>query len=93
MMRLAPSSTNSQPWRSIVKGDIVHFYSKGAETVHMVDVGIGMSHFDMTERYRDYAPLVQRQIKSPRGSGITDLHSLLSASITEDIAISYHISE
>ncbi len=54
MMRLAPSSTNSQPWRSIVKGDIVHFYSKGAETVHMVDVGIGMSHFDMTERYRDY---------------------------------------
>lgn len=55
MMRLAPSSTNSQPWRAVIKGDTVHFYCKGAGKVHMIDMGIGMSHFDMTERYRDQA--------------------------------------
>lgn len=53
MMRLAPSSTNSQPWRAVIKGDTVHFYCKDAGRVHMLDMGIGMCHFDMTERYRD----------------------------------------
>ncbi|MCM1450500.1 MAG: nitroreductase family protein [Clostridiales bacterium] len=53
MMRLAPSSTNSQPWRAVIKGDTVHFYSKGESKNHMIDMGIGFSHFDMTERYRD----------------------------------------
>lgn len=54
MLRLAPSSTNSQPWRAIVKGDTVHFYTTKTDKVHGVDMGIGMSHFDMTERYRNY---------------------------------------
>lgn len=55
MMRLAPSSTNSQPWRAVIKGDTVHFYCKDAGRVHMMDMGIGMCHFYMTERYRDIA--------------------------------------
>lgn len=53
MMRLAPSSINSQPWRAVIKGDTVHFYCKNAGKLHMLDIGIGMCHFDMTERYRD----------------------------------------
>jgi len=52
MMRLAPSSTNSQPWRALIDGDAVHFYCKDATRVHMIDMGIGMCHFDMTGRYR-----------------------------------------
>ncbi len=55
MMRLAPSSVNSQPWRAVITGDTVHFYCKDANRVHMLDMGIGMSHFYMAERYRDTA--------------------------------------
>lgn len=55
MLRLAPSSTNSQPWRAIIKGDTVHFFTTKTDKVHGVDMGIGMSHFDMTERYRGHS--------------------------------------
>lgn len=55
MMRLAPSSLNSQPWRAVVDGPTVHFYCKDAEKSHLIDMGIGMSHFDLTERYRGHS--------------------------------------
>ena len=55
MLRLAPSATNSQPWRVIKKGEIYHFYethnanAKPEEKlIKKVDVGIGLSHFHQT---------------------------------------------
>ena len=51
LMRLAPSSTNSQPWRAIVIGKSVFFYSAGKGTLHMIDLGIGLRHFMIGEEY------------------------------------------
>lgn len=51
MLRLAPSSTNSQPWRVLVDGDTVHFYYKPKSPVSVLDCGIGMCHFYLTEKY------------------------------------------
>lgn len=52
MLRLAPSSTNSQPWRALVKGDKVLFYYQPKSPVSIVDCGIGLCHFYETERFR-----------------------------------------
>lgn len=51
MMRLAPSSTNSQPWRALVAGDTVHFYYKPKSAASVLDCGIGLCHFYLTEEY------------------------------------------
>ena len=51
MLRLAPSSTNSQPWRALVAGDTVHFYYKPKSPVSVLDCGIGMCHFYLTEEF------------------------------------------
>ena len=51
MLRLAPSSTNSQPWRCLVKGDKVLFYYKPIGVVSVLDCGIGMCHFNESERF------------------------------------------
>lgn len=45
MMRLAPSSTNSQPWRAMVEGDAVYFYYENKSKASILDLGIGLSHF------------------------------------------------
>lgn len=50
MMRLAPSSTNSQPWRAVVKDGDVHFFYVPKSKASVLDCGIGLYHFDMTER-------------------------------------------
>lgn len=55
MMRLAPSSTNSQPWRALVVGDRVHFYYKPKSKASVLDCGIGFCHFYETERFHDRA--------------------------------------
>ncbi|MDE6308936.1 MAG: hypothetical protein K2L81_01940 [Muribaculaceae bacterium] len=52
MLRLAPSSTNSQPWRALVDGDTVHFYYKPKSQASVLDMGIGLCHFHATERHR-----------------------------------------
>lgn len=49
MMRLAPSSANSQPWRAIVDGLTVHFYCRQKNSWSMLDCGIGLCHFSLTE--------------------------------------------
>lgn len=51
MLRIAPSSTNSQPWRVLVDGDIVHFYYKPKSPASILDTGIGICHFHETERF------------------------------------------
>lgn len=47
LMRLAPSSTNSQPWRAVVCGDTVHFYIKSRGQISYLDCGIGLCHFSI----------------------------------------------
>ena len=47
MLRLAPSSTNSQPWRALVEGDTVHFFCRPGSCA-LIDLGIGLSHFALT---------------------------------------------
>lgn len=51
MLRLAPSDTNSQPWRALVDGNTVHFYYKPKSPASVLDCGIGMCHFYLTEEY------------------------------------------
>lgn len=47
MVRLAPSSVNSQPWRAVVSGDSVHFYRR-RRPLSVVDCGIALCHFDLS---------------------------------------------
>lgn len=51
MMRIAPSSTNSQPWRAVVSGQTVHFYYVEKSQASVLDTGIGLSHFWLTEQF------------------------------------------
>lgn len=53
MMRLAPSSTNSQPWRALVVGNTVHFYYKPKSRASVLDCGIGLCHFHLTEQFNE----------------------------------------
>jgi hypothetical protein len=54
MVRLAPSSGNTQPWRVIQKDTTYHFYkipvnkNYNSMGLHHVDMGIAFCHFDLT---------------------------------------------
>jgi len=58
MLRLAPSSGNTQPWRVVkeVNANIFHFYKQivsyhyELKKLHNIDIGIAMCHFDLTAR-------------------------------------------
>lgn len=50
MMRLAPSSTNSQPWRALVEGQTVYFYYEKKSEASILDLGIGLSHFYLSAK-------------------------------------------
>lgn len=52
MVRLAPSATNSQPWRVVKSGNEFHFYASCKEYAGLkpIDMGIAMQHFDATLR-------------------------------------------
>lgn len=45
MMRLAPSSTNSQPWRALEVDSTLYFYYENKSAASILDLGIGLSHF------------------------------------------------
>lgn len=55
MVRLAPSATNKQPWRTVVKENRVHFYEKKTKgydrestgDIQKVDMGIALCHFEI----------------------------------------------
>lgn len=65
MMRLAPSSTNSQPWRALVDGDVVHFYYKPKSKLSVIDCGIGLCHFYETELYNGNAGTFHKSENAP----------------------------
>lgn len=48
MMRLAPSSLNSQPWRALATGRRVDFYITKDTDAARMDLGIGLCHFALT---------------------------------------------
>ena len=54
MLRLAPSATNKQPWRSVLDGNAIHFYEEHSlkesalGDIQKVDLGIALSHFWLT---------------------------------------------
>lgn len=54
MLRLAPSSTNSQPWRAVVTDDTVHFYINSYSRVGILNLGIGLYHFISTEQFYNH---------------------------------------
>lgn len=47
MVRLAPSSMNSQPWRIIKEGENLHIYTNGKKNINKIDIGIALAHIDM----------------------------------------------
>ena len=47
LMRWAPSAMNKQPWRALVRGNQVDFYYKGSGRAPVLDMGIGLCHFDL----------------------------------------------
>ncbi len=53
-VRPAPSSLNSQPWRALVKGDTVHFYSSMHRRMSLFDMGIALCHFKAGEEAHGY---------------------------------------
>lgn len=65
MLRLAPSSTNSQPWRVLVKGDKVMFYYKPKYPITVIDMGIGICHFYETEKYYGFDGIFKKEVDVP----------------------------
>ncbi|MDE7438223.1 MAG: nitroreductase family protein [Muribaculaceae bacterium] len=68
MLRLAPSSTNSQPWRVLVKDDKVHFFYIPKNAISPVDLGIGISHFYETERFNGREGEFYKENEAPAGN-------------------------
>jgi hypothetical protein len=60
MVRLAPSSGNTQPWRVFLDdtANEFHFYKKPvsgryeAKGLHEIDMGIAMCHFELVSLYK-----------------------------------------
>ena len=47
MVRLAPSSLNSQPWRIVKEDDKLYIYSSGKSKMNKIDIGIALCHLDL----------------------------------------------
>lgn len=65
ILRLAPSSTNSQPWRALVDNDKVLFYYKPKGPISILDTGIGICHFYETEKYNNYKGSFEKESETP----------------------------
>ena len=82
MMRLAPSSTNSQPWRAIATDDAVHFFYVKKSPISVLDCGIGLSHFYLTEKFNNregrFSDFPATENTPDCGSLPKDWHYLLS---------------
>ena len=66
MLRIAPSSTNSQPWRVLVKENEVLFYYKPKGPVSVLDTGIGICHFYETEKFKGFDGKFEKDINFPQ---------------------------
>lgn len=81
MLRLAPSSTNSQPWRALVVGDKVHFYYLPKSAASVLDTGIGICHFYETQKFRGAKGSFFKDADAPEGKD--SMKYLISYSLTD----------
>ncbi len=82
-LRWAPSATNQQPWRVVKSGNEYHFYvsykpdMKEEEIlIKYVDLGIGISHFDLTSKAQGKKGHFER--KDVSGNAPEDTHYVTS---------------
>ena len=66
MLRLAPSSTNSQPWRALIEGETVHFYYKPKSKASVIDTAIGMCQFYETEKFNGKSGVFHKVADAPK---------------------------
>ena len=48
MVRLAPSASNKQEWRTLLENGVMHFYKEPYPTFDKIDMGIALCHFELT---------------------------------------------
>jgi len=85
MLRLAPSSGNTQPWRVVLDGENknFHFYKKvisqNYETkgLHDVDIGIALAHFELVSKFNRRTGFWQK-IENRNINNKTDLQYMIS---------------
>lgn len=68
-MRLAPSAKNTQPWRALVRGNEVWFYYEQKTEASILDLGIGLCHFDLTLRAKGYEGVWKKSVNAPVHEG------------------------
>lgn len=69
MMRLAPSAKNTQPWRALVRGNEVWFYYEQKTDASILDLGIGLCHFDLTLKAKGYKGVWEKSVRAPERKG------------------------
>jgi nitroreductase len=85
MLRLAPSSGNTQPWRVFLDDTVneFHFYKKPvssryeAKGLHEIDMGIAMSHFELVSVYNGLSGAWIR-LEKERVKAIDDFHYIMT---------------
>jgi nitroreductase len=85
MVRLAPSSGNTQPWRVFFDdtANEFHFYKKlvsrryEAKGLHEIDIGIAMSHFELVSVYNGLSGGWIR-LEKERVKAIDDFHYIMT---------------
>ena len=45
MVRIAPSGMNNQPWRLLINGNRIDFFSASKNDLNMIEIGIALGHF------------------------------------------------
>lgn len=69
MMRLAPSAKNTQPWRALVIDNEVWFYYEKKTEASILDLGIGLSHFDLTLKSEGKVGVWTKSVNAPEKKG------------------------
>lgn len=69
MMRLAPSAKNTQPWRALVCDKEVRFYYEQKTEASILDLGIGLCHFDLTLKEEGYEGVWEKSANAPEKQG------------------------
>ncbi len=83
MVRLAPSSTNGQPWVVLKEGDTYHFFARYKEgtaddvvMIKRVDLGIALSHFHQSAISRGMDGVFEEQ--NVKAQIPKDMHYIVS---------------
>ena len=86
MLRLAPSSTNAQPWIAVKEGDTIHFFcnyknniSNYIKKIKHLDLGIALAHFHQTAMSEDLDG--KFEIQDTKFSIPENMHYVVSYSI------------